>query len=85
MKIWLGTAIDESMKDEIRVTVVATGVRQDKVEKVMVFVRHHNLLVQAVRVEPNREVQDNEREKLDMTETVEVPAPSRQRTKVQPW
>ncbi|MGT2929049.1 cell division protein FtsZ [Streptococcus dentasini] len=34
VNIWLGTAIDESMKDEIRVTVVATGVRPDKVEKV---------------------------------------------------
>ncbi|HEL2575449.1 cell division protein FtsZ [Streptococcus sp. P25B114] len=29
VNIWLGTSIDESMKDEIRVTVVATGVRQD--------------------------------------------------------
>ncbi|HEM3696643.1 TPA: cell division protein FtsZ [Streptococcus suis] len=33
VNIWLGTSIDETMKDEIRVTVVATGVRQDKVEK----------------------------------------------------
>lgn len=29
VNIWLGTSIDETMKDEIRVTVVATGVRQD--------------------------------------------------------
>ena len=35
VNIWLGTSIDESMKDEIRVTVVATGVRQDRVEKVV--------------------------------------------------
>ena len=34
VNIWLGTSIDESLKDEIRVTVVATGVRQDKVERV---------------------------------------------------
>lgn len=34
VNIWLGTAIDESMKDEIRVTVVATGVRPDRVEQV---------------------------------------------------
>ena len=34
VSIWLGTSIDESLKDEIRVTVVATGVRQDKVERV---------------------------------------------------
>ncbi|HFI0451116.1 TPA: cell division protein FtsZ [Streptococcus suis] len=33
VNIWLGTSIDETMKDEIRVTVVATGVRQEKVEK----------------------------------------------------
>ena len=36
VNIWLGTSIDESMRDEIRVTVVATGVRQDRVEKVVV-------------------------------------------------
>ena len=35
VNIWLGTSIDENMKDEIRVTVVATGVRQDRVEKVV--------------------------------------------------
>ena len=35
VNIWLGTSIDESMRDEIRVTVVATGVRQDRVEKVV--------------------------------------------------
>ncbi|MDQ8759875.1 cell division protein FtsZ [Streptococcus ruminantium] len=33
VNIWLGTSIDETMKDEIRVTVVATGVRQDSAEK----------------------------------------------------
>ena len=35
VNIWLGTSIDESMNDEIRVTVVATGVRQERVEKVV--------------------------------------------------
>ncbi|MBJ8326009.1 cell division protein FtsZ [Streptococcus pacificus] len=34
VNIWLGTSIDDTMADEIRVTVVATGVRQDKVERV---------------------------------------------------
>ncbi|MCU9534410.1 cell division protein FtsZ [Streptococcus sp. CSL10205-OR2] len=34
VNIWLGTSIDDTMSDEIRVTVVATGVRQDKVERV---------------------------------------------------
>lgn len=33
VNIWLGTSIDETMKDEIRVTVVATGVRQEPAEK----------------------------------------------------
>ncbi|HEM3577177.1 TPA: cell division protein FtsZ [Streptococcus suis] len=33
VNIWLGTSIDETMKDEIRVTVVATGVRQEATEK----------------------------------------------------
>lgn len=34
VNIWLGTSIDETMRDEIRVTVVATGVRQDSVDRV---------------------------------------------------
>lgn len=34
VNIWLGTSIDDTMKDEIRVTVVATGVRQDRVDQV---------------------------------------------------
>ena len=34
VNIWLGTSIDETLKDEIRVTVVATGVRQDRADKV---------------------------------------------------
>ncbi|MCQ8260177.1 cell division protein FtsZ [Streptococcus suis] len=33
VNIWLGTSIDETMKDEIRVTVVATGVRQEGLPK----------------------------------------------------
>lgn len=33
VNIWLGTSIDDTMKDEIRVTVVATGVRQEVAEK----------------------------------------------------
>ncbi|HFI0355449.1 TPA: cell division protein FtsZ [Streptococcus suis] len=33
VNIWLGTSIDETMKDEIRVTVVATGVRQETGER----------------------------------------------------
>ena len=33
VNIWLGTSIDDTMKDEIRVTVVATGVRQDRFQQ----------------------------------------------------
>ena len=37
VNIWLGTSIDDTMKDEIRVTVVATGVRQDHAEQAAGF------------------------------------------------
>lgn len=37
VNIWLGTSIDMDMKDEIRVTVVATGVRQDRADKAAGF------------------------------------------------
>ena len=37
VNIWLGTSIDDTMKDEIRVTVVATGVRQDRAEQAAGF------------------------------------------------
>ena len=83
VNIWLGTAIDESMKDEIRVTVVATGVRQDKVEKVS-GIRQTPQPTSPSRpqqVEPNREVRSGQFERnFDMTETVDIPAPTRQRT-----
>lgn len=39
VNIWLGTSIDDSMKDEIRVTVVATGVRQETAERA---IRHRS-------------------------------------------
>ncbi|MFC3927857.1 cell division protein FtsZ [Streptococcus caprae] len=34
VNIWLGTSIDDTMRDEIRVTVVATGVRKDRADQV---------------------------------------------------
>ncbi|VHG84441.1 cell division protein FtsZ [Streptococcus pyogenes] len=37
VNIWLGTSIDDTMKDDIRVTVVATGVRQEKAEQISGF------------------------------------------------
>ena len=75
VNIWLGTSIDETMKDEIRVTVVATGVRQDKVEKVVTAQPR-----QATRREPARtsHAQTFDRN-FDMADTVEIPTPSYRR------
>ena len=75
VNIWLGTSIDETMKDEIRVTVVATGVRQDKVEKVVSAQPR-----QATHREPARtsHVQTYDRN-FDLTDTVEIPTPSYRR------
>ena len=72
VNIWLGTSIDETMKDEIRVTVVATGVRQDKVEKVVTAQPR-----QATHREPARtsHAQTFDRN-FDMADTVEIPTPS---------
>lgn len=75
VNIWLGTSIDETMKDEIRVTVVATGVRQDKVEKVVTAQPR-----QATHREPARtsHAQTFDRN-FDMADTVEIPTPSYRR------
>ena len=73
VNIWLGTSIDENMKDEIRVTVVATGVRQENVEKV-VGVKTSN---KPVHREPSH-VQNVERH-FDMEETAELPKTSSRR------
>ena len=74
VNIWLGTSIDESMKDEIRVTVVATGVRQDRVEKVS-GIRSTN----RSQGEPIREGRPHHAydRNFDLTETVEIPRTSR--------
>ena len=75
VNIWLGTSIDESMRDEIRVTVVATGVRQDRVEKVVgqpskQAVRHEQTSPSHAR---------NYDRNFDMTESVEIPNPAHRR------
>ena len=76
VNIWLGTSIDESMKDEIRVTVVATGVRQDRVEKVVGHVPR-----QAVRHEQTSPSHaHNHNRQFDMAETAEIPSPAPRRT-----
>lgn len=76
VNIWLGTSIDENMKDEIRVTVVATGVRQDRVEKVVSqaprqAIRHEQVSPSKVR---------NHNRNFDMAETAEIPSPAPRRT-----
>ena len=76
VNIWLGTSIDESMRDEIRVTVVATGVRQDRVEKVVGHapkqaVRHEQVSPSHTR---------NYDRHYDMAETAEIPSPAPRRT-----
>ena len=72
VNIWLGTSIDESMKDEIRVTVVATGVRQDAVEKVVAPQPR-----QASFREPARTGHTHTYDRhFDLAETGELPTPS---------
>ena len=76
VNIWLGTSIDESMRDEIRVTVVATGVRQERVEKVVghapkQVVRHEQVSPSHTR---------NYDRHYDMAETAEIPSPAPRRT-----
>lgn len=51
VNIWLGTSIDDTMKDEIRVTVVATGVRQETAEKA---IRHRADVAPTGSVRPVR-------------------------------
>ena len=76
VNIWLGTLIDENMKDEIRVTVVATGVRQDRVEKVVGHAPR-----QAVRHEQaSPSYAHNHNRQFDMAETAEIPSPAPRRT-----
>lgn len=75
VNIWLGTSIDESMKDEIRVTVVATGVRQDRVEKAVAPQTRHAGRREASKV-PHSHTFDRH---FDMEETAELPKPSARR------
>ena len=75
VNIWLGTSIDESMRDEIRVTVVATGVRQDRVEKVVAHTP--NQPVRREQTSPSH-VRNYDRN-FDMAESVEMPSPTHRR------
>lgn len=76
VNIWLGTSIDESMKDEIRVTVVATGVRQDAVEKVVAPQPRQASFREPVRTGHTHAYDRN----FDLAETVELPTPSQRQT-----
>ena len=76
VNIWLGTSIDENMKDEIRVTVVATGVRQDRVEKVVGHAPRQT--VRQEQVSPSHA--HNHNRQFDMAETAEIPSPAPRRT-----
>ena len=76
VNIWLGTSIDESMRDEIRVTVVATGVRQDRVEKVVGHAPKQ--VVRHEQVSPSHTC--NYDRHYDMAETAEIPSPAPRRT-----
>ena len=75
VNIWLGTSIDETMKDEIRVTVVATGVRQDKVEKVVTAQPRQVAYREPARTSHTHTYDRN----FDMADTVELPTPSHRR------
>ena len=75
VNIWLGTSIDESMKDEIRVTVVATGVRQERVEKVV-----GSSVKQATRREASRPTHSHTFDRhFDLEDTAELPKQSQRR------
>ena len=76
VNIWLGTSIDESMKDEIRVTVVATGVRQDAVEKVVAPQPRQASFREPVRTGHTHTYDRH----FDLTETAELPTPSQRQT-----
>lgn len=82
VNIWLGTSIDDSMKDEIRVTVVATGVRQEKIDRVSGVrpVAQQNSYAAGTRENRNFRGSQGYDRNFDLTESLEIPKPSRQRT-----
>ncbi|MBJ6744991.1 cell division protein FtsZ [Streptococcus sp. 121] len=76
VNIWLGTSIDETMQGEIRVTVVATGVRQDRVEKVSGMSENTTPRQEA----PARQAVPGQFDRTyDMNVPVDMPASSRPR------
>ena len=75
VNIWLGTSIDESMKDEIRVTVVATGVRQERLEKVVGSATNQPVSRPSTKA-PQAHTFDRQ---FDLEETAELPKSSPRR------
>ena len=82
-----GTSIDDSMKDEIRVTVVATGVRPDKADQVSGIRRQASSYTQpraqqqapsSNSAQPNFERRQNF--DFDLNESPEMPAAEPQQT-----
>lgn len=72
VNIWLGTSIDENMKDEIRVTVVATGVGRDKSDHFAGVRTSRPVQAQEAQTPSRPNAYDYVR-----TESYEVPKPSR--------
>ena len=66
LNIWLGTSIDDTLKDEIRVTVVATGVRQDRADKVA-----------GVKAQPRKVTSVPSQPAAPVTERIDSAAPPR--------
>ncbi|MGT2771738.1 cell division protein FtsZ [Streptococcus marimammalium] len=84
VNIWLGTSIDDTLSDEIRVTVVATGVRKDKVERVSGIGNNQSHVLNS-RQAGSQYVSDqlNSRRQayqpFDMNDTPELPRADRQK------
>lgn len=74
VNIWLGTSIDDSMKDEIRVTVVATGVRQDKADRVSGFKNsNYTSASPSSQLTGNTQYSKNQEQTIQTTSTFERP------------
>lgn len=82
VNIWLGTSIDDSMKDEIRVTVVATGVGKDRVEQVANFRQPRAYTSQSLANQSTNDTAEavqpsfDRRANFDMAESREMPTPT---------
>ena len=68
VNIWLGTSIDDSLKDEIRVTVVATGVRDSHSEQALGF----GSSKRAASPQHN-ELNQERRRQFDMVDSYDMP------------